>query len=77
MAQRAIDTKLREWRVRRRLTLREISDLTGISPPMLSLAERGERRLAPLTKVAIARRLGAPLRELFEVEAISDEGVTV
>jgi hypothetical protein len=36
---------------------------------MLSRAERGERRLAPLTRVKVARRLGVPVRDLFEVEA--------
>jgi len=62
-------TRLRHWRETTGLTLDEVADLTGVSKPMLSRAERGERRLAPLTRVKVARRLGVPVRELFEVEA--------
>lgn len=56
---------LREWRERHRLTLADISDLTGVSIAMLSRVERGQRRLAPMTRVAIARRLGVAVRDLF------------
>lgn len=37
---------------------------------MLSRVERGERQLAPLTKIQVARRLGVPVAEIFPVEAI-------
>jgi transcriptional regulator with XRE-family HTH domain len=62
-------SRLRRWRKANDLSLDELADLTGISKPMLSRAERGERRLAPLTRVKVARRLGVPVRDLFEVEA--------
>ena len=51
-------SSLRQWRTDHDLTLEEISDLTGLSVPMLSRVERGKRRLAPLRRVAVARRLG-------------------
>lgn len=61
---------LRRWRQAEGLTLEEVSGLTGISVPMLSLVERGKRQLAPLTRIQVARRLGVAVRELFEVEAL-------
>ena len=54
------------------LTLEEESDLTGLSVSMLSRAERGDRQLAPLTKVKVARRLGVPIRDLFDVDPLDD-----
>jgi transcriptional regulator with XRE-family HTH domain len=65
-------TRLREWRLQEGLTLDEVAGLVGVSIAMLSRAERGQRQLAPLTKVQIARRLGLPVRELFELEPIAE-----
>jgi len=67
-------SKLRAWRIQNDLTLEEVGALTGVSIAMLSKAERGLRNLAPLTRVRMARRLGAPLRDLFEVDEISEHG---
>jgi transcriptional regulator with XRE-family HTH domain len=64
---------LRVWRLDHDLSLEEMAGLTGLSKSMLSRAERGERCLAPLTKVKVARRLGVPLRDLFEVEEIEED----
>ena len=58
-------TRLRAWRQANGLTLEEVSDLTGLSVPMISRAERGQRSIAPLRRVLVARRLGVPVRELF------------
>ena len=68
-------SRLRTWREQERLTLAEVSALTGYSEPMLSLVETGKRRLSRQGKVLLARRLGVPLRELFEVEAVPEEEV--
>jgi transcriptional regulator with XRE-family HTH domain len=68
---------LGKWRSDEGLTLAEVSGLTGLSVAMLSLVERGERQLAPLTKVMVARRLGVPIAELFEVEELPAEKVAV
>ena len=56
-------------------SLAECADLSGLSAPMWSRAERGERTFSPTTKVAIARRLGVPVRDLFDVEEL-EEAVT-
>jgi transcriptional regulator with XRE-family HTH domain len=60
-------SKLREWRASHGLTLEELSDLTGLSVPMLSRAERGERQLSPLRRVEVARILGVRVRDIFPV----------
>lgn len=61
-------TRLRQWRQAHGLSLEEVYGLSGISPAMLSRVERGQRELAPLTKVKLARSLGVPVRELFTAE---------
>ncbi len=63
--------RLRCWRIDTGLSLDELADLTGMSKSMLSRVERGERELAPLTKVRVARRLGVPVRDLFEIEEVT------
>lgn len=62
-------SKLRAWRTSKGLSLDDVSALTGLSKGMLSHSERGERELAALTKVRMARRLGVPVRSLFDVPA--------
>lgn len=64
-------TKLRKWRLDHDLSLADVEDLTGVSVSQLSRAERGQRELAALTKAKVARRLGVPIRELFELEAVA------
>ena len=64
-----LTNRLRIWRAAHGgLTLEEVAGLTGVSVSMLSRAERGQRVFAPLTKVHIARCLGVPVGELFEVD---------
>jgi transcriptional regulator with XRE-family HTH domain len=65
--------RLRLWRVDNGLSIHELSDLTGLSTPFLSRVERGERQLAPLTKARVARCLGVPIRDLFDVEEIEED----
>jgi transcriptional regulator with XRE-family HTH domain len=65
-------TKLREWRVGNDYTLQEVADLTGVSESMLSLVERGRRNLSPRARVTVARRLGVPIGELFEVDPVEE-----
>lgn len=62
---------LRSWRVAAGYTLDEMAGLTGYSTAMLSRAERGERVLSPQAKVAIARRVGASVAELFPLEPVA------
>lgn len=63
-------SRLRQWRVDAGLSQDDVADLTGMSKAMVSRVERGERELAPLTKVRFARRLGVRVADLFEVEEI-------
>jgi transcriptional regulator with XRE-family HTH domain len=58
---------LRAWREDRGWTLDEVSGLTGVSVSYLSLAERGQREVAPATRVQIARGVGARVADLFPV----------
>ncbi len=66
-------TRFRSWRQQEGLTLEEVSGITGVSVPMLSLVERDKRRLAPKTKILLARRLGVPVGSLFPPEPIDVE----
>lgn len=63
--------RLRLWRVDAGLSLDDVADLTGMSKSMVSRVERGERELAPMTKVKVARRLGVRVSDLFEVEELT------
>ena len=67
--------RLRQWREEAGLSLSDVAGLTGLSTAMLSRVERGHRQLAPLTRVAVARRLGVPVSELFPVAPVADEPV--
>ena len=68
-----LTSPLRRWRAERGLTLDEVAGLTGYSKAYLSRLERGERCPTPLTKVTVARRLGAPVGDLFRVPAAEEE----
>lgn len=61
-------TRLALWRAHQKLTMREASDLTGLSPSMWSRLESGERRASRELKLRISRALGVPISELFEVD---------
>ena len=63
----------RAWRQRNGLTLAEVSGLTGYSVPFISRLESGERMARPMTKVLIARRLGADIADLFPTGPVSAE----
>ncbi len=51
----------------------ELADLTGLSASMVSRVERGLRTLLPMTRVRVARRLGVPLRAIFDVEPVPED----
>lgn len=61
--------KLRTWRAQHRYTITEVADLSGLSVATVSRAERGERRLSPEAKVALARAMGVRVADLFDPEA--------
>jgi transcriptional regulator with XRE-family HTH domain len=66
-------TRLRRWRLDAGLSLAEVSDLVGVAAPVLSRVERGIGGLKPLTKVRIARSLGVPIRDLFEIDPVVED----
>jgi len=68
-------TKLLSWRIGRGWTQDEVADLAGLSKAYISRLERGERCATPSTKVEVARRLGAPVSDLFEVESLEPESL--
>jgi transcriptional regulator with XRE-family HTH domain len=55
-------------------TLEEFGVLVGLSAPMLSLAERGERRLSPESRVRAMRALGLSARVARLVPELAPEG---
>lgn len=63
-----LKNRLRLWRIEAGWTLEELADLTGYSVSQLSRAERGERGLSPEAKVRISRRIGVPIRDLFDLD---------
>ncbi len=67
--------KLRDWRNEQGYTLDEVSGITGLSPAMLSLVERGLRNLRPATKILLARRLGVAVSDLFDLEPFPEEAL--
>jgi len=66
-------TRFGLWRAEHEITYAELEDLTGLSASVLCRVASGKRSLKPETKVAVARRLGVPIRDLFEVEHLDDE----
>ena len=68
-------TMLRAWRVARGWTMQETADLAGLHVSTLHKLETGEERLSPGRKVAVARALGARVRDLFESEPVLPEAV--
>jgi len=62
--------RIRHWRQQLGYSLEEVADLVGLSIAMLSRVERGERQLSPAARIAVSRRLGVPIRELFDVEEL-------
>jgi transcriptional regulator with XRE-family HTH domain len=62
------NNRLRVWRTDHGLSVRDVADLTGFDVSTISRVERGQRCLAPLTKVVLARRLGVAVADLFDVD---------
>jgi transcriptional regulator with XRE-family HTH domain len=63
---RTLGTRLREERRRRRLSLRELAGLAGLSPTTVHQIEAGRGSPSLATLQALASTLGTPLAALFE-----------
>jgi transcriptional regulator with XRE-family HTH domain len=70
----ASETRFKRWRLANGLSLQDVADLAGIDKSMVSRLDGGSRGLKPLTKVRVARRLGARVADLFEVEPLEGAG---
>lgn len=64
----AIGSRVRELRASRGLTLQGLADLTGLSPSLLSLVERGKTSPSIGTLVSVAHALGVHMSDLVPGE---------
>jgi transcriptional regulator with XRE-family HTH domain len=63
-----ISRKIRELRIAKKMTLKELSDRTGLSIGFLSQVERGNSSLAITSLQKIAEAFGVPIVTFFQVE---------
>jgi transcriptional regulator with XRE-family HTH domain len=63
---RAVGASIRAARKRRRLTLQELADRTGVSVSMLSMLERGVASPSIGTLVSVSSALGLHMAQLFQ-----------
>jgi transcriptional regulator with XRE-family HTH domain len=69
----AIGSRVRELRLARNFTLQALADLTGLSPSLLSLVERGRTSPSIGTLVAVAHALGVHMGDLVPGESTEKE----
>jgi transcriptional regulator with XRE-family HTH domain len=65
----AIGVRIREARLARAMTLQTLADVSGLSPSMLSLVERGRASPSIGSLIVIAGALGVPMSDLIVAEA--------
>jgi len=68
-----IGRKARDLRQRRRLTLQDLSDRTGLSKPLLSQIENAHVMPPVATLLKIARALGVEISHFFQTEAAEEK----
>lgn len=66
-------SKLRKWREEKGWSLGEVAGLCGMTKAALSFYENGHRRPSADIKIEMARRLGAHVGDLFDVEPIDGD----
>jgi len=72
-----IGLQIRRMRQRRRMTIQQLADASGMSASMLSLVERGLTSPSLLSLTAIGRNLGITLAEMMSGQSSeADEAVT-
>lgn len=69
----AIGSRVRELRNARGLTLQSLADMTGLSPSLLSLVERGKTSPSIGTLVSVAHALGVHMNDLVPGEQTARE----
>src|SRR5436305_2515998 len=73
----AIGLRIKELRLTRGMTLQSVSDVSGLSPSMLSLVERGRASPSVGSLVVIASALGVTMSELVANEPTPEERLVV
>jgi len=66
-------TRLWRWRAAHGLSQQDVADLVGLDVSYIGLIELGKRKVRPVTRAMIARRLGVRITELFEVEEAPEQ----
>src|SRR4051794_19433416 len=69
-----VGAAIRQLRIQRGLSLRELGELTGFSISFLSLVERGRSSLALTSLQRVAKALGTDVLSLFPTEFAKDHG---
>jgi transcriptional regulator with XRE-family HTH domain len=73
----AIGLRIKEIRLTRGMTLQSVSDVSGLSPSMLSLVERGRASPSIGSLVVIASALGVTMLDLVASESTPEERLVV
>src|ERR1700742_2951225 len=73
----AIGLRIKEIRLARGMTLQSVSDVSGLSPSMLSLVERGRASPSIGSLGVVARALGGPELDLVANEPTPEERLVV
>ncbi|HOO27980.1 MAG TPA: helix-turn-helix transcriptional regulator, partial [Lachnospiraceae bacterium] len=77
MEEEAVTSKLKKIRKQKKLTLKDMSELTGFSISFLSQMERG---ISPVTLTSlkkITKALGISMKEIFHEEEASEDSVDI
>lgn len=73
----AIGVRIRELRLARNMTLQALGGITGLSPSMLSLVERGRASPSIGSLIVISNALGVTMSEIIVSEPPPDEKLVV
>jgi transcriptional regulator with XRE-family HTH domain len=71
-ADAAVGGRIRQFRLARKLTLRQLADLARISPGFLSQVERGQVNASVSTLRRLSEELGITLPDLFADDHVGD-----
>ena len=73
----AIGNRVRKARTGRGMTLQEIAQVSGLSPSMLSLVERGRASPSIGSLIVIANALGVPMSELVSTPEPREDRIVI
>ena len=67
------ENRLREYRIRRGLTLRELGDAVKMNYSHLSKIENGEKRISDIRKIRLAKFFDVSVQDLFFAESVENQ----